>query len=95
MIFNKSHLCIDFYLSAGIDYIAVNRILEFSPGVTMQTIKITILDDLGRPELEGEETFVVVLRMPIDASLGEPGVATITITDSISDCKFLNVLAST
>ena len=71
---------------AGLDYIAVNRILKFAPGVTMQTVRVEILDDLGRPRLEGEESFRIVLRMPNNAVLGEPKTATITINDSISDC---------
>ncbi|ESO98011.1 hypothetical protein LOTGIDRAFT_174476 [Lottia gigantea] len=70
---------------AGLDYIAVNRILEYAPGVTMQLVRITILDDLGRPKVEGLEKFQVVLRMPMGAMLGEPSMAVITINDSVSD----------
>ncbi|XP_012944319.2 FRAS1-related extracellular matrix protein 2, partial [Aplysia californica] len=70
---------------AGLDYVAVNRILDFAPGVTMQTVRLVILDDLGRPRLEGEETFSVVLKMPSDAMLGEPRRAMVTINDSVSD----------
>ncbi|KAK6168396.1 hypothetical protein SNE40_020939 [Patella caerulea] len=70
---------------AGLDYIAVNRILDFAPGVTMQLVRITILDDLGRPKVEGLETFQVVLRMPMAAMLGEPSTSVITINDTVSD----------
>ncbi|KAL0174725.1 hypothetical protein M9458_030693, partial [Cirrhinus mrigala] len=59
--------------------------LDFSPGVNMQTFKVTILDDLGQPVLEGPEKFELVLRMPMNGILGEPGKATIYINDSISD----------
>lgn len=53
----------------------------------MQTIRVTILDDLGQPELEGTETFELVLRMPLNGILGEPAKAKVFITDSVSDCK--------
>lgn len=72
---------------AGIDYVGISRNLDFAPGVSMQTFRVTILDDLGQPELEGTESFELVLRMPVDGVLGEPGKATVFINDSISDCK--------
>lgn len=53
----------------------------------MQTIRVTILDDLGQPELEGIETFELVLRMPVNGILGEPMKAKVFINDSVSDCK--------
>ncbi|XP_071087584.1 FRAS1-related extracellular matrix protein 2-like [Haliotis cracherodii] len=70
---------------SGLDYIAVNKNLDFAPGVTMQTVRITVLDDLGKPRLEGTETFQVVLRMPMAAMLGEPSNSVIMINDSYSD----------
>ncbi len=69
------------------DYIGISKNLDFSPGVNMQTFKVTILDDLGQPVLEGPEKFELVLRMPMNGILGEPGKATIYINDSISDCE--------
>lgn len=73
--------------TAGVDYVGISKNLDFSPGVNMQTFKVTILDDLGQPVLEGPEKFELVLRMPMNGILGEPGKATIYINDSISDCE--------
>lgn len=72
---------------AGIDYVGISRNLDFAPGVSMQMFRVTILDDLGQPELEGAESFELVLRMPVNGILGEPGKATVFINDSVSDCK--------
>ncbi|XP_070839908.1 FRAS1-related extracellular matrix protein 2a [Chaetodon trifascialis] len=70
---------------AGIDYVGISRNLDFAPGVSMQTFRVIILDDLGQPELEGTESFELVLRMPVNGILGEPGKAAVFINDSVSD----------
>ncbi|XP_016383874.1 FRAS1-related extracellular matrix protein 2-like isoform X2 [Sinocyclocheilus rhinocerous] len=70
---------------AGVDYVGISRNLEFAPGVSMQTVWVTILDDLGQPVLEGTERFELILRMPSNGILGEPAKVTIFINDSISD----------
>ncbi|KAI5930317.1 FRAS1-related extracellular matrix protein 2 [Manis javanica] len=70
---------------AGTDYVGVSRNLDFAPGVTMQSVRVTILDDLGRPLLEGVEKFELILRMPVNAALGEPSRAAVSINDSVSD----------
>uniref|UniRef100_A0A672PEX0 FRAS1-related extracellular matrix protein 2-like n=1 Tax=Sinocyclocheilus grahami TaxID=75366 RepID=A0A672PEX0_SINGR len=57
---------------AGVDYVGISRNLEFAPGVSMQTVRVTILDDLGQPVLEGTERFELILRMPSNGILGEP-----------------------
>ena len=77
--------------TAGLDYVPVNRILEFKPGVKYQEFKVTILDDLGRPKIEGEESFELVLQMPMGGRLGTPSTAVVTLNDSISDCEYLTV----
>lgn len=84
-------------LPAGLDYVGISHNLDFAPGVTMQTFRMTILDDLGQPKLEGLETFDLVLRMPMNAVLGEPSRATITINDTITDreCPTLFLLYHT
>lgn len=74
--------------AAGEDYTGISRNLDFAPGVTMQTVRVYIQDDLGQPRLEGEETFELVLRMPMNAVLGSPERTVITINDTVSDCEY-------
>ncbi|XP_061786816.1 FRAS1-related extracellular matrix protein 2-like [Nerophis lumbriciformis] len=69
----------------GVDYVGVSRNLDFAAGVSVLSFRIDLLDDLGKPELEGPETFDLVLRMPTNGVLGEPGKATVFINDSVSD----------
>ena len=77
-----------FSLTAGLDYLAVNRILDFAPGEMMKTLQVAILDDLGQPVLEGVEKFDLVLRRPMGGGLGEPSLAVVSINDSLSDSKY-------
>jgi len=69
------------------DYVGISKSLEFAPGITMQNLRVTILDDLGNPNLEGPETFNLALSMPMGAILGDPNIVRVVINDSQSDCK--------
>ena len=61
---------------AGSDYAAASGTLTFSPGQTAKNIVIPILEDtVGEPN----ETFIVTLSAPTNATLGSPATATVTI----------------
>jgi hypothetical protein len=60
---------------AGIDYLAKSGMLTFNPGVTSQTITITVMDDRLA---KGSQNFYVLLSSPLNAALGKiKGVGTI------------------
>ncbi|XP_036345915.1 sodium/calcium exchanger 1-like, partial [Rhagoletis pomonella] len=64
---------------AGTDYVAMRGVLEFAPGIELQTIKIRIIDD---DVFEEDEHFYVHLKNPsTEAVLVAPKVATIMILD--------------
>ena len=64
--------------------------LTFAPGETEKIVKLIILDDIARPRIEGKENFTVLLRAPLNASLGENPSAIVTIDDTNSDRKYIN-----
>lgn len=57
--------------TAGEDYTATSGTLTFAPGVTSQTFSIAILNDA---QVEGEETVILQLTNPGNASLGNSPV---------------------
>ncbi len=61
---------------AGEDYLATSGSLTFTPGITSQTLAITILAD-GIDE--GDETFDILLSSPVNATLGPSAAANLTI----------------
>ncbi|BBD58845.1 Na-Ca exchanger/integrin-beta4 [Nostoc sp. HK-01] len=66
--------------TAGSDYTATTGILTFNPGVTSQVINIPILNNSLN---EADETFVLKLTSPTNASLGTTTSVTTTITDTL------------
>ncbi|XP_026776488.3 FRAS1-related extracellular matrix protein 2-like [Pangasianodon hypophthalmus] len=70
---------------AGVDYVAVGLSVHFAPDVTVITVKVLILDDVGEPVLEGPEHFQLGLSMPMNGTLGHPIRALVTIDDSATD----------
>jgi len=64
---------------SGADYVASTSTLVFLPGDIVKTIKIKILDDL---EEEDDETFLIELYNPVNAELGDPSSAVVTIIDN-------------
>ncbi len=62
----------------GVDYTLASGTLDFAPGGTGKPIVVTLNDDLAD---EDDETVVVTLSNPVDATLGAPDTHTLTITD--------------
>jgi hypothetical protein len=66
----------------GVDYISTSGTLTFDPGgVTSQSFSVTILQDT---DVEGGETITLTLSDPVNAHLGTPSIATLTIVDDES-----------
>ncbi len=65
--------------TAGADYVAGSGVLTFAPGVTAQTIPVTLLGDTDD---EANETFTLTLSAPVNATLADAaGVGTIVDDD--------------
>ncbi len=64
---------------AGSDYTATSGTLSFAAGDASETFTIPIIDDIT---VEADETVLLTLSNPIDANLGTPNSATLTITSS-------------
>jgi uncharacterized repeat protein (TIGR01451 family) len=63
---------------AGSDYTAASGMLTFAPGETSKTFTVNISDDTM---YESNETFTAVLSSPVNATLGTPDNAEVTITN--------------
>jgi hypothetical protein len=68
----------------GNDYIISSGILTFTPGITTQVFDVSIMDD---KQLEAIETVTLKLSNPIDAILGLPVFAMLSIIDNDSPTK--------
>lgn len=70
--------------SSPVDFtVATASPLMFAPGITMQTIDVTIVDDM---DSEPAEIARLVLGVPTNATLGSPSQHQITITDNDAVC---------
>jgi hypothetical protein len=65
--------------TAGADYTTFSNVLTFPPGLTSNTVLVPITDDALA---ESNETFYAFLNNPVDAVLGVPNPATVTIVDN-------------
>ncbi len=65
--------------TAGSDYTAGSGTLSFAPGETAKTFSVVIIDDSLR---EASETIRLTLSNPVNAGLGTPVTATLTINAS-------------
>jgi hypothetical protein len=65
--------------ASGVDYQLVSGTLSFPPGTTTQNINVTILDDKIN---ENDETIILSLTNPTNATLGSPSLHTRTIKDN-------------
>ena len=75
---------------AGVNYTANSGTLTFTPGQTLKTILIPILDD---PHVTGDQYFTVVLRTnasSVGAQLADPSTNTVVIQDADAGLSFTN-----
>jgi len=69
------------------DFVPIFRQLTFGAGETTKTVNIPVIDDF---RVEGDETFTVTLSGPVNAVLGTPNTATVTIVDNDSGVPSLS-----
>ncbi|MHC4716735.1 MAG: Calx-beta domain-containing protein, partial [Planctomycetota bacterium] len=74
----------------GVDYTLNSGQLQFDPGVTTQTIPVTIVED---GENETNETIQVTLSSPVNATVGARGVHTYVILDNDATGGWQEVMA--
>jgi len=66
---------------AGSDYTAISGTLAFAPGVTSRTFSVPIINN---SVFETNESLSLALSNPVNATLGSPNPATLTIVDNDS-----------
>ena len=73
----------------GADYSIDSTPITFSPGVTTASIPVDIFDNDDISDDE-EETIILTILQPVDATIGSPGVHTLKITNTpvIPDVSF-------
>ncbi|MCS7001596.1 MAG: hypothetical protein NZ518_01990, partial [Dehalococcoidia bacterium] len=64
---------------AGTHYVGASATVTFTPGVTQVVVSVGITDDLV---FNFDRTFTVTLSGPVNATLGTPATATVTINES-------------
>jgi hypothetical protein len=74
-----SYATADGTASAGSDYVTTSGTLEFAPGTITGTVTVPVVGDTLD---EANETFLVVLSAPVNATLGTPSQGTGTINDN-------------
>lgn len=70
---------------AGEDYAGANGTLTFAPGQASQAINLELFND---PFDELDETFTITLSSPVNATLGTPNSAVLTIVDEDVPSRF-------
>ena len=71
--------------TVGEDYIEVEEKLVFQEGEDRRGVTVTLLDDAGRPSVEGREVLHLVLRSPLGGLLGRLPSTTLAIDDTRQD----------
>lgn len=71
--------------TAGVDFVPSTGTLVFADNQTSQTITIPVIDD---PAPEGDETVQVQLSNAVEAGIGSPSTATLTILDNEDATQF-------
>jgi hypothetical protein len=64
---------------AGSDYLATGGLITFSPGDSAESFNVPIIDDV---QDESNETVLLALGLPSNASLGSPAASTLIIIDN-------------
>jgi hypothetical protein len=79
------YVMVDDTATDGSDYTATNGTLSFAPGVKTKTFTIPLLNDTN---VEGNETFNVLLTNAVSATLGTNTNTVVTIQDNDSSFEF-------